>query len=69
MSEPIWKIDELIRHLSGFYHLPPDDLILTGTPAGVGPVVAGDQIDGGIDGLAPVHLTLTTPDNTDRANT
>ena len=62
LSELVWKIDELISHLSGFYHLRPGDLILTGTPAGVGPVVAGDRIEGGIDGLAPVHLTLTASD-------
>ncbi len=59
LHELIWKIDEIICHLSGFYHLRPGDVILTGTPAGVGPVVAGDEIEGGIDGLEPIHLTLT----------
>ena len=59
LRELIWSVDEIISHLSGFYHLRPGDLILTGTPAGVGPVVAGDVISGGIDGLEPVHLTLT----------
>lgn len=59
LDELIWKIDEIICHLSGFYHLRPGDLIMTGTPAGVGPVVAGDVITGGIDGLDPITLTLT----------
>lgn len=59
LSELIWKIDEIISHLSGYYHLRPGDLILTGTPAGVGPVEAGDVIKGGIDGLQPIQLTLT----------
>lgn len=59
LQELIWKIDGIICHLSGYYHLRPGDLILTGTPAGVGPVVAGDTIEGGIDGLAPLRLTLT----------
>ncbi|NVO56007.1 fumarylacetoacetate hydrolase family protein [Rhodobacteraceae bacterium B1Z28] len=59
LDELIWKIDEIISHLSGFYHLRPGDLILTGTPAGVGPVVAGDVIDGGIEGLDPIQLTLS----------
>ncbi|WP_424985496.1 fumarylacetoacetate hydrolase family protein [Microbulbifer sp. S227A] len=59
LSELIWKLDEIIAHLSGFYHLRPGDLILTGTPAGVGPVAAGDVIEGGIDGLDPIKLTLT----------
>lgn len=58
LSELIWKIDEIICHLSGFYHLRPGDLIMTGTPAGVGPVVAGDSISGGIDGLDPISLSL-----------
>ncbi len=59
LDDMIWKVDEIVSHLSGFYHLRPGDLILTGTPAGVGPVVAGDVITGGIDGLEPIRLTLT----------
>ncbi len=59
LAELIWKIDEIISHLSGFYHLRPGDLILTGTPAGVGPVMAGDRLTGRIDGLDPISLTLT----------
>ncbi|WP_406647816.1 fumarylacetoacetate hydrolase family protein [Aliisedimentitalea scapharcae] len=59
LEELIWKLDEIICHLSGFYHLRPGDLIMTGTPAGVGPVVAGDQITGGIDGLDPIRLDLS----------
>ncbi len=62
LHELIWNIDEIICHLSGFYHLRPGDMILTGTPAGVGPVTAGDEIEGGIDGLEPIHLTLTDPE-------
>ncbi|MBE1285453.1 MAG: FAA hydrolase family protein [Rhodobacteraceae bacterium] len=58
LSELIWKLDEIICHLSGFYHLRPGDLILTGTPAGVGPVVSGDDLSGGIDGLSPISLSL-----------
>lgn len=58
LSDLVWSVPELISHLSGFYHLQPGDLIFTGTPAGVGPVVAGDKIIGKIDGLAPVKLTI-----------
>jgi fumarylpyruvate hydrolase len=36
----------------------PGDLIFTGTPAGVGPVVVGDVLEGTIDGLEPVKLTI-----------
>lgn len=59
LAELIWKLDEIIMDLSKFYHLRPGDVIMTGTPAGVGPVVAGDKITGGIDGLDPISLTLS----------
>ena len=62
LDDLIWKIDEIISHLSGYYHLRPGDLIMTGTPAGVGPVRPGDRITGGIDGLAPVELTIGPPE-------
>ncbi len=62
LDDMVWSVPEIIAHLSQYYHLQPGDLIMTGTPAGVGPVVAGDQIDGSIDGLAPVQLTLTKAD-------
>lgn len=58
LSDLIWSVPELISHLSHYYHLVPGDLIYTGTPAGVGPVVAGGILKGTIEGLAPVHLTL-----------
>lgn len=58
LNDMVWKVDEVIAHLSNYYHLRPGDVVMTGTPAGVGPVVAGDVITGGIDGLAPISLTL-----------
>lgn len=58
LSDLIWKVDEIVSHLSHYYHLEPGDLIMTGTPAGVGAVVAGDVVTGGIDGLDPVTLTI-----------
>lgn len=58
LSDLVWSVPELISHLSGFYHLQPGDLIFTGTPAGVGPVVVGDKITGRIDGLALVEVTI-----------
>lgn len=59
LAELIWSVEEIICHLSGYYHLRAGDLILTGTPAGVGPVAAGQQIEGGITGLDPVSHRLT----------
>lgn len=58
LSDLVWSPAELVAHLSRYYHLAPGDLIYTGTPAGVGPVVAGDVIRGEIDGLAPVELAI-----------
>lgn len=59
LSDMVWTVPELIADLSRFYHVGAGDLIMTGTPAGVGPVVAGDVIRGEIPGLDPVELTLT----------
>lgn len=58
LSEMVWSPVEIVMHLSRFYHLRPGDVVMTGTPSGVGPVVAGDVIFGTIDGLAPVELAL-----------
>jgi fumarylpyruvate hydrolase len=58
LSDLVWKVEELISHLSNYYHLVPGDLIFTGTPAGVGAVTPGDAITGSIDGLEPVTLTV-----------
>lgn len=58
LDELVWSPAEIVAHLSHYYHLVPGDVILTGTPAGVGPVVAGDAIEGGVEGLEPVRLTL-----------
>ena len=62
LSELVWRVDELISDLSKFYHLQPGDVIMTGTPAGVGPVVPGDLIVGTVEGLGPVSLELGPAD-------
>ena len=62
LSDMVWAVDELISHLSQYYHLNAGDLIMTGTPAGVGPVVAGDVIAGQIDGLAPISHRISEPE-------
>ena len=58
LSKLIWNIPELIADLSKFYHLQPGDLIFTGTPEGVGPLQAGDRIDGRIEGVGTIALTV-----------
>ncbi|MFO7759160.1 MAG: fumarylacetoacetate hydrolase family protein [Roseovarius sp.] len=59
LSDMIWSVPEVIADLSRYYHLMPGDLIYTGTPAGVGPVGPGNVLLGEIDGLTPLHLTIT----------
>jgi acylpyruvate hydrolase len=44
-SDMIFRIPRLIQHISSIMMLEKGDLVLTGTPAGVGPVVAGDKIE------------------------
>jgi fumarylpyruvate hydrolase len=58
LDKLIWNIPELIADLSKFYHLQPGDLIFTGTPEGVGPVVPGDRIDGHVAGVGEIALTI-----------
>ena len=54
----IWNIREIIADLSLYYHLQPGDLIYTGTPEGVGPVVSGDRLQGWIKGVGTIELTV-----------
>ena len=58
LDKLIWNIRELIADLSRFYHLQPGDLIFTGTPEGVGAVVAGDRIEGRIEGVGEIALNV-----------
>jgi fumarylpyruvate hydrolase len=62
LADMVWSVPEIIVHLSTLYHLAPGDLIMTGTPAGVGPVQPGDAMTGSIDGLADVSLTIGRPE-------
>jgi fumarylpyruvate hydrolase len=58
LAKLIWNIPELIADLSKFYHLRPGDLIFTGTPEGVGPLQPGDRIDGRVEGVGTIALTV-----------
>jgi fumarylpyruvate hydrolase len=58
LSQLIWNVGETIEHLSGAWALQPGDLIFTGTPAGVGPVVAGDVMVGAIEGLGSLRVAV-----------
>jgi fumarylpyruvate hydrolase len=54
----VWSVAELVAHLSLFYHLGPGDLIFTGTPAGVGPVLPGDRLEGAIEGVGALSCVI-----------
>ncbi|TKT77318.1 fumarylacetoacetate hydrolase family protein [Aquamicrobium sp. LC103] len=54
----IWKVPEIIATLSTYFELKAGDIILTGTPHGVGPVQPGDVLVGRIDGLEPLTVKI-----------
>ena len=56
-SQMVYAIPDLIAYISAFTTLLPGDVILTGTPAGVGPILAGQRVSVEIDGIG----TLTNP--------
>ncbi|MCY1242924.1 Fumarylpyruvate hydrolase [compost metagenome] len=58
LSSLIWDVRELICDLSLFYHLLPGDLIFTGTPEGVAPVVSGDLLEGKFAGISEISLRI-----------
>ena len=58
LNQMIWKLPEMISYLSGLFTLQSGDLIFTGTPSGVGPVVKGDVLVGGVDGISGIKVTI-----------
>jgi fumarylpyruvate hydrolase len=58
LHQMIWTVPEIIVQLSKNFQLVPGDLIFTGTPSGVGPIVAGDKVRGTIEGLQDVEITI-----------
>jgi fumarylpyruvate hydrolase len=65
ISQLIWNIAETIEHLSAAWELRPGDLIFTGTPEGVGPVIPQDLLVSTIAGLAELRVRIdpdTPPD-------
>ena len=56
LGQQIWKVPETIAYLSTLVELRPGDLIMTGTPKGVGPVHRGDRLVGHIDGVGDLEV-------------
>ena len=59
LAQMIWKTPEIIRYLSQYFELAAGDVILTGTPAGVGPVARGDVMEGKVAGLGTLRVRVT----------
>lgn len=57
-AQMIWKVPEIVSNLSAQYRLEFGDLIYTGTPAGVGPLVPGDRVRAAITGLHDLTITI-----------
>ena len=59
LNQLIWKTSEMISYLSEYFELAAGDVIITGTPSGVGPVVKGDVMEMEIAGLGSLTVTVT----------
>jgi fumarylpyruvate hydrolase len=57
LAMQIWSVPEQISYLSNLITLQPGDLIFSGTPAGVGPVKAGDKLEGHVDGVGDLIIS------------
>jgi fumarylpyruvate hydrolase len=62
LADMIWDVPHMIEFLTRMYRLEPGDLIFTGTPAGVGPVVPGDRLEGRIADLTPLSIEIVKPE-------
>lgn len=58
LSAMLWTVPEIIANLSSLVGLAAGDLIYTGTPAGVGPLVPGDVLEAGVDGVASLRARI-----------
>jgi fumarylpyruvate hydrolase len=58
LNQLIWKVPEMISYLSGLFTLQPGDIIMTGTPAGVGAVVHGDVMEGFVEGIGKIEVVV-----------
>ena len=58
LAQQVWKVPEIIANLSSYVALEAGDLIMTGTPAGVGPLNGGDQVSGEIEGIGSLSFAL-----------
>ena len=58
LNHMIWKVPEMISYLSGLFELQAGDLIMSGTPSGVGAIVRGDVMEGYVEGIGTLRTTV-----------
>ena len=58
LNQMIWKVPEMISYLSDYFELAAGDVILTGTPAGVGPVFRGDRLQATVEGVGMLTVDV-----------
>lgn len=58
LNQMIWKVPEMIAILSEYFELRAGDLIMTGTPSGVGPVARGDVLLGRVEGVGEIKISV-----------
>ncbi|MEL6280958.1 MAG: fumarylacetoacetate hydrolase family protein, partial [Pseudomonadota bacterium] len=58
LDQMIWKVPEMIAYLSDYFELAAGDVIMSGTPAGVGPVHRGDVVEAVIEGVGDLRVAV-----------
>lgn len=58
LSQMIWNVPDTIAYLSGLFTLAPGDIIMTGTPSGVGAIQRGDVLSGGVEGVGTLEVRV-----------
>jgi fumarylpyruvate hydrolase len=58
VADMIWNVAEIVAEASKLWRLMPGDLIYTGTPEGVGPLVKGDRVEGSVEGVGELAFRM-----------
>ncbi|HEY2534583.1 MAG TPA: fumarylacetoacetate hydrolase family protein [Xanthobacteraceae bacterium] len=61
LDQMIWTVPEIISKLSEMVALAPGDIIMTGTPSGVAATVAGDKLEGEVEGVGTLNVSIGEP--------
>jgi fumarylpyruvate hydrolase len=58
LNQMIWKVPEMISHLSEYFELAAGDVIMSGTPSGVGPIARGDRMEASIENMGSLIVSV-----------